>query len=110
MLTRILKTVSTGLCSVMLLASLAHPDSIELRDGRHLHGKYLGGTATAVSFMTDHAVEYFPTSNVLVLVFDPSAVDDRSGGLVPHPARAKRLAKAHHSGTLQRVSIKTRVQ
>jgi hypothetical protein len=94
----------------MLLASLALPDSIELRDGRHLRGKYLGGTATAVGFMTDHAVEYFPTSSVLVLVFDPSAMDDRSGGLVPHPARAKRLAKAHHSGTLQRVSVKTRVQ
>jgi hypothetical protein len=93
----------------MLLAAFAHSDSIELRDGRHLRGKYLGGTATAVGFMTDRAVEYFPTSSVLVLVFDPSAVDDRSGGLVPHPARAKRLAKAH-SGTLQRVSIKTRIQ
>lgn len=107
---KVLQIAGTTLCCAMLLAPSARPDAIELRDGRHLHGKYLGGTATALGFMTDHAVEYFPTSSVLVLVFDPSGVDDRSSNFAPHPAAAKRAAKARRPGTLQPVNLTTRIQ
>jgi hypothetical protein len=58
---------------VLLLAicsSLAAADSIQLRNGRHLQGKYLGGSTTLIAFMTSGAVEYFPTSDVLALLFD----------------------------------------
>ena len=106
----VLKAASTALCCAILLASSARADSIELRDGRHLHGKYLGGTATAVGFMTDHAVEYFATSSVLVLVFEPSGLDERSSNFSPHPAAAKRLAKLRRQGTLQRVNLRTTLQ
>jgi hypothetical protein len=62
--------ICRGMMWVTLLCAIARADSIQLRDGRHLQGKYLGGTTTAVEFMTDTAIEYFPISNVLVLVFD----------------------------------------
>ena len=62
---------------------------MQLRDGRQLRGRYVGGTTTSVGFMTDRAVEYFPISSVLVLLFDPSEADYKSGPLVPEPVRAR---------------------
>jgi len=105
-----LNPISKIVSCALLLTSCAFSDSMELRDGRRLHGKYLGGTATAVGFMTDRAVEYFPTSSVLVLVFDPSAVDDGSSGLEAHPTRLKRVARVRHSGTVQRTNLKITAQ
>jgi len=58
---------------VVALTSLAVCDSIELRNGHHLQGKYIGGTATMVGFMTNGSVQYFPTSDVLALIFDSSS-------------------------------------
>jgi len=51
----------------------AMADSIQLRNGRHLNGKYIGGSATLIGFMTSQSVEYFRTSDVTVLTFgEPS--------------------------------------
>ena len=66
-------------------AVLARADSLQLRSGRHLQGKYVGGTATAIGFMTSGAIEYFPTSDVLVLIFDSAS--DSLGGLQPSPMK-----------------------
>jgi hypothetical protein len=63
-------SICKGIVCATLLCAIAGADSIQLRDGRHLQGKYLGGTTSAVEFMTDTAIEYFPVSDVLVLVFD----------------------------------------
>jgi hypothetical protein len=53
-------------------STIATADSIQLRNGRHLQGKYIGGTATLVGFMSAGAVEYFSTADVLALMFDNS--------------------------------------
>ena len=55
---------------VMMFTTLAACDSIELRNGRHLQGKYIGGTATVVGFMTNGSVQYFSITEVLALIFD----------------------------------------
>ena len=55
---------------VAICASLASADSLQLRNGRHLQGRFIGGTTNAIGFMTAGAVEYFATSDVLVLIFD----------------------------------------
>lgn len=102
---KLLRTAAITLCCGMLSMSYARADSIELRDGRHVHGKYLGGSATAVGFMSDRAVEYFPTSSVLVLVFDPSGVDERSNNFEFHPIGAKRGAKVRRAVVLRRVDL-----
>jgi hypothetical protein len=57
---------------VAACSALAAADSIQLRNGRHLQGKYLGGTTTVIGFMTSGSVEYFATSDVLALMFDAS--------------------------------------
>jgi len=58
---------------VMMFTTLAACDSIELRNGRHLQGKYIGGTATVVGFMTNGSVQYFSITEVLALIFDNSS-------------------------------------
>jgi hypothetical protein len=76
-----------------LLCGVSRADSIQLRDGRHLQGKYLGGTTTAVEFMTDTAIEYFPISNVLVLVFDNAEGAYKPTNADPGAARNPRLSE-----------------
>jgi hypothetical protein len=72
-------------CSCLtLFASLATADSLQLRNGRHLLGKYVGGTTNAIGFMSGASVEYFATSDVLALMFDGS--NDSSLGGVQQPA------------------------
>jgi len=71
-------------CCLAACAVLAQADSIQLRDGRHLQGKYLGGTTTTIGFMSGRTVEYFATSDVLVLIFD-NTNDAPLSGLQPNP-------------------------
>ncbi len=72
----------TLVLSVAVFSSLAGADSIQLRDGRHLQGKYIGGTTNMVGFMSSGAVEYFSTSDVLALMFDGS--DNPFNGVQPN--------------------------
>ena len=58
---------------VVTFTTLAACDSIELRNGRHLQGKFIGGTATVVGFMTNGSVQYFSITDVLALIFDNSS-------------------------------------
>ena len=72
--------------SALVLAtcgSLAVADSIELRNGRHLQGHFIGGTSTTIGFMSGTTVEYFATSDVLALIFDNS--DASNGGALQRP-------------------------
>jgi hypothetical protein len=55
--------------SVLLLTSLAWSDSLQLRDGRHFDGQYVGGTQSTVAFFTDGSVQYFGVQDVLLVVF-----------------------------------------
>jgi hypothetical protein len=75
-------------CGVAICASLAVSDSLQLRNGRHLQGKYIGGTTTTIGFMTGRTVEYLPTSDVLALIFDDNS-DPSLGGLQPSPMKGK---------------------
>ena len=60
---------------ICLFTTISGADSLELRDGRHLHGKYVGGTSTAVSFMADGIVQNLPVSDVLLLVFGEGSIE-----------------------------------
>jgi hypothetical protein len=83
---KILRFLGKVGCCLALCASLAGADSIQLRNGRHLQGKYIGGTTTAVGFMTGGAVEYFATSEILVLMFD-NGNDSPLSELKPNPMK-----------------------
>src|SRR5882672_8198995 len=79
------------ICCLAICAGLARADSIQLRNGRHLQGKYIGGTTSSIGFMTAGAVEYFATSDVLVLIFENN--DSPLSGLQPNPMKGKSVAQ-----------------
>src|SRR5437870_4891074 len=67
-----------------ICVNFAAADSLQLRDGRHLRGKYVGGTTAMVGFMTSGTIEYFSTSDVLALIFENNS-DAPLSGLQPDP-------------------------
>jgi hypothetical protein len=62
-------TIVIVLASMILTSSLALADSLQLHDGRHFDGHYVGGTESVIAFLTEGTVQYFPTGEVLLVVF-----------------------------------------
>jgi hypothetical protein len=73
-----------GMC-LTLCAGLASADSLQLRNGRRLQGKYIGGTSTAIGFISGASVEYFATTDVLIIMFDNAADSSLDGSQRPSP-------------------------
>lgn len=57
----------TGLS--LALAGVAAADTLELKDGRVLQGKYLGGTQAVLRFEINGEVQTFSTANIVALTF-----------------------------------------
>src|SRR5882762_5048588 len=53
----------------LLLAGLAAADTLELKDGRVLRGKYLGGTQAVLRFEVKGEVQTFSTIDIVALTF-----------------------------------------
>ena len=81
---KVLELLARCIFCVALLASLAFSDSIQLRNGRQLRGKYIGGTPNAIGFMTGGSVQYIPTSELVSLVFDNNNEDTPLGRIDPN--------------------------
>lgn len=104
------------LAVVMVFAtSFAWSDSLQLRDGRHFDGQYVGGTQSTVAFFTDGSVQYFNVQDVLLVVFggasnansiNPLGQQSQSPMMKPmsgppHPHAGK--AAAHPASTGQKI-------
>ena len=81
---RSLGLLNISLCFA-LYAGLASADTLQLRSGRRLEGKYISGTATAIGFISGNSVEYFATTDVLVIMFDSAADSSLDGNQRPAP-------------------------
>lgn len=55
--------------SIAAFAGTANADSIDLKDGRHLHGKFVGGTEGVIAFSVEGATGYYSVKDVLTLAF-----------------------------------------
>jgi len=74
-------------CSKLLLAAsaailfvgFASADTLELKDGRVVQGRYLGGTQTVLRFEVNGEVQTFPTNDIVALTFT------RNSGSAPAP-------------------------
>ena len=86
--------VTLFICCLAACATLAASDAIQLRSGRHLEGKFIGGTTTTIGFMTANSIEYFPTSDVLILIFEANK-DTPAGELQPNPLKRNAVSGAH---------------
>jgi hypothetical protein len=90
-----LKRLGLAIVCAFFLLSLCWSDSLTLRDGRHLEGKYVGGSSDVVGFVTNGAVQYYPITDVLAVVFGNPGVDSPIGGIQQNslrnrPTRASR--------------------
>jgi hypothetical protein len=59
--------------SALLACPLAHADVLELKDGKVLTGKYVGGTAGTLRFETSAGTQVIETSQALALTFTSGA-------------------------------------
>src|SRR5439155_20665120 len=81
----IMKTLSKALLAgstLLVLAGIGFADTLELKDGRVLQGKYLGGTQAVLRFEVSGDVQTFPTNDIVALTFT------RNSGSAPAPAAA----------------------
>jgi hypothetical protein len=100
---RLLAAVAVGL----FLVGVAAADTLELRDGRVLKGRYLGGTQAVLRFEINSEVQTFSTTDIVALTFTgnsgPSALSAGPGpGAAPAmaPAAASSMASAASDGTI----------
>jgi hypothetical protein len=69
---------------VMALVPLtASADTLELKDGSVIHGKYIGGTEFNVRFEVNGKIQYYATKDILTLSFDTSTA---AAPAAPRPA------------------------
>ncbi len=55
--------------AVFAWAAIAAADTLELKDGRVIHGKYMGGTQAQIRFEVNGKLELYPVSDLVALTF-----------------------------------------
>ncbi len=73
--------------AVCFLAPLLHADTLKLKDGRTVDGKYLGGTDSQVTFYTNNQLEHFAISDIASITFgDQTSSTPAPAAVTPAPA------------------------
>jgi hypothetical protein len=82
------KRFLAAMALVLFYAGAASADTLELKDGRVLKGKYLGGTQAVLRFELNGEVQTFNTADVVALTFTghPAAAASPSAGMAPAAA------------------------
>jgi len=105
-----MKRVSRFLAAIALglfLAGAATADTLELKDGRVLKGKYLGGTQAVLRFELNGEVQAFSTIDIVALTFTgaprssaPAPVPVAAMPLAPAPAPVASVPSANQDGSV----------
>jgi len=81
-----------------LLASIAWADSLELKNGSLIKGKFMGGTETEISFQVGSSVQKYNLADIVALKFDSErAASDMP--VRPNGTLSNDPATAEHPGT-----------
>lgn len=115
-----MKRMSSGLILAalgawFLVAAPVSADTLELRDGRVINGRFMGGTAAQLRFEANGNIESFPVAQIVALTFTNSGNSGNSGSgyNTPAPALAPSNSSSNYpssttpapSGESQRVTI-----
>src|SRR2546425_7911721 len=91
----------------LVFAGLGLADTLELKDGRVLHGKYLGGTQAVLRFEVNGEVQTFSTMDIVALTFTgrsvggpPAAAPSGIAPTAPPPMAAAAAAEYGESVTI----------
>jgi hypothetical protein len=87
---RFIATAALGLFFVTVFAVGAVADTLELKDGRVLQGRYLGGTQAVMRFEVEGNVQTFNTNDIVALTFTRGG--GGSAAVAPPPAPAAAFA------------------
>jgi len=60
--------------ALCLVASIAWADTLKLKNGSLIHGKFLGGTESEISFQVGSSVQKYNISDVVSLAFDSEGI------------------------------------
>ena len=85
------KRLFTAIIVGLFFVSVAAADTLELKSGRVVQGKYLGGTQHVLRFEVNGEVQTFSTNDIVALTFTGTG---RSSGPAPAPADAPAPAPA----------------
>ena len=94
-----LKLKSGSFAALILAASMASADTLELKNGSQIKGKFLGGTETEVSFQVGSTVQKYNVADIVSLKFD-------SEGLVDAPAPQPRSLLPDNPSPVAAVEMK----
>jgi len=81
------------------LAASAHADTLELKDGSVVHGKFVGGSEFNVRFMVSGVVKYYSTKDILTLTFDSTVSAQPVASAAP-PANPQSVAAGTQSSSI----------
>src|SRR5271168_4285253 len=70
------------LTALTLTASMAWADTLELKNGSVIKGKFQGGTDTEISFQVGSTVQKYNVADIVSLKFEP---EDAAGAPAPQP-------------------------
>src|SRR5437868_323434 len=68
-MTRFTRFIAAATLGLLFLAGLAAADTLELKDGRVVQGRFLGGTQALVRFSVNGQVQTFNVTEVVALTF-----------------------------------------
>ena len=98
---RNVKRFSTAIIVALFFVSVAAADTLELKSGRVVQGKYLGGTQHILRFEVNGEVQTFSTNDIVALTFTgrspssgPAPADAPASAPAPLPASAPSSAMA----------------
>jgi hypothetical protein len=88
---RFIATAALGLAFSAMFVASAAADTLELRDGRVLQGRYLGGTQAVMRFEVNGNVQTFSVNDIVALTFTQggggsASVPPPAASLAPSPA------------------------
>jgi hypothetical protein len=84
-----------GLIVLLSICSVADADSLTLRDGHHVQGKFVSGTQGVIAFSVAGATQYYEVANILVMTFEGEGSDSQAN---PN----QQIPTIPDSGSLQR--------
>jgi hypothetical protein len=94
------------LTTVLLAATIARADSLELKNGSLINGRFLGGSEIEVSFQIGSSVQKFNRSDIVSIKFDSDApVSETPHASVRVPFHDSENAEHASRQTLETVSI-----
>src|SRR5215472_13246572 len=80
------KQMCVVIVSICVAAAVARADSLELKNGSLINGKFMGGTQTSIAFQVGSSVQNYDVADIRSLRFDLKAQGTSPSVPAPQPS------------------------